>query len=44
MNLVPVIVDKENSGERSYDIFSRLLRDRIIILGSEIGLSCYQEK
>ena len=36
MNLVPVIVDKENSGERSYDIFSRLLKDRIILLSGEI--------
>ena len=36
MNLVPVIVDKENSGEKSYDIFSRLLKDRIILLSGEI--------
>ena len=36
MNLVPIIVDKENSGERSYDIFSRLLKDRIILLSGEI--------
>ena len=36
MNLIPVIVDKENSGERSYDIFSRLLKDRIILLSGEI--------
>ncbi len=36
MNLVPVIVDKENNGERSYDIFSRLLKDRIILLSGEI--------
>ncbi len=36
MNLVPVIIDKENSGERSYDIFSRLLKDRIILLSGEI--------
>ena len=32
MNLVPMIVDKELSGERSYDIFSRLLKNRIILL------------
>ena len=32
MNLVPVIVDKDTSSERSYDIFSRLLKDRIILL------------
>lgn len=36
MSLVPVIVDKEPGGERSYDIFSRLLKDRIIILNGEI--------
>ena len=36
MSLVPVIVDKEQGGERSYDIFSRLLKDRIIILSGEI--------
>ena len=36
MNLVPVIVDKSNNGERSYDIFSRLLKDRIILLSGEI--------
>ena len=36
MNLVPVIVDKETNGERSYDIFSRLLKDRIILLSGEI--------
>lgn len=37
MNLIPVIVDKENSGERSYDIFSRLLKDRIIVLSEEVN-------
>ena len=36
MNLVPVIVDKEQNGERSYDIFSRLLKDRIVLLSGEI--------
>ena len=36
MNLVPIIVDKEINGERSYDIFSRLLKDRIIFLSGEI--------
>ncbi len=36
MNLVPVVVDKEASGERSYDIFSRLLKNRIILLSGEI--------
>lgn len=37
MNLVPVIVDKEQNGERSYDIFSRLLKDRIVLLSGEIN-------
>ena len=37
MNLVPIIVDKEQNGERSYDIFSRLLKDRIIFLSGEIN-------
>lgn len=37
MNLVPIIIDKEQNGERSYDIFSRLLKDRIIILSGEIN-------
>lgn len=37
MNLVPVIVDKELDGERSYDIFSRLLKERIIFISGEIN-------
>lgn len=36
MGLIPIIVDKEGNGERSYDIFSRLLKDRIIVLSGEI--------
>ena len=36
MNLVPMIVDKETNGERSYDIYSRLLKNRIILLSGEI--------
>lgn len=36
MSLVPMVVDKEESGERSYDIFSRLLKNRIILLSGEI--------
>ena len=36
MNLIPMIVDKSNNGEKSYDIFSRLLKDRIILLSGEI--------
>ncbi len=36
MNLIPVVVDKERFGERSYDIFSRLLKERIIFISGEI--------
>jgi ATP-dependent Clp protease protease subunit len=35
-HLVPVVVEQTSRGERSYDIYSRLLKDRIIFLGSEI--------
>jgi len=34
--LVPIVVEQTNRGERSYDIYSRLLKDRIIFLGTEI--------
>lgn len=37
MNLVPVVVDKDIEGERSYDIFSRLLKERIIFISGEIN-------
>lgn len=37
MNLVPIVVEQTNRGERSYDIYSRLLQERIIFLGSEIS-------
>lgn len=40
MGLIPIIVDKETNGERSYDIFSRLLKDRIILLSGEIDDEC----
>ncbi len=33
MNLVPMVVEQTNRGERSYDIYSRLLKDRIIFSG-----------
>ena len=36
MNLVPIVVEQTSRGERSYDIYSRLLRDRIIMVGSVI--------
>ncbi len=34
--LVPIVVEQTNRGERSYDIYSRLLKDRIIFLGTPI--------
>ncbi len=37
MSLVPMVVEQTNRGERSYDIFSRLLNDRIIVLSEEIN-------
>ncbi len=36
MNLVPMVVEQSNRGERAYDIFSRLLKDRIVFLGGPI--------
>lgn len=36
MPLVPIVVDQTNRGERSYDIYSRLLKDRIIFMGSPV--------
>jgi ATP-dependent Clp protease protease subunit len=37
MSLVPVVVEQTNRGERSYDIYSRLLKDRIILLSEEVN-------
>ena len=37
MNLIPTVIEKSNMGERAYDIYSRLLKDRIIILSGEIN-------
>lgn len=37
MSLVPIVVEKTSGGERSYDIYSRLLQDRIIFLGEEVN-------
>lgn len=37
MNLIPTVIEKSNFGERAYDIYSRLLRERIIFLGSAIN-------
>ena len=36
-NLVPVVVESERNGERSYDIYSRLLKDRIIMLDTDVN-------
>ena len=37
MPLVPYVIEQTNRGERSYDIYSRLLKDRIIFLGDEVN-------
>ena len=37
MSLVPIVVEQTNRGERSYDIFSRLLKERIIILSDQVN-------
>ncbi len=37
MSLVPIVVERTAGGERSYDIYSRLLQDRIIFLGEEVN-------
>jgi ATP-dependent Clp protease, protease subunit len=37
MNYVPIVIEQSERGERSYDIYSRLLKDRVIFLGSEIN-------
>lgn len=37
MSLVPMVVEQTNRGERSYDIYSRLLKDRIVFLGEEVN-------
>lgn len=36
-NLVPIVVEKSASGERSYDIYSRLLKDRIVIMDTDVN-------
>ena len=35
-NLVPIVIEKTGQGERSYDIYSRLLKDRIVMLDNEV--------
>ena len=37
MSYIPMVVEQTNRGERSYDIFSRLLNDRVIILSEEVN-------
>lgn len=37
MNLIPYVIEQTSRGERSYDIYSRLLKDRIIFLGGEVN-------
>jgi ATP-dependent Clp protease, protease subunit len=37
MALIPIVVEQTNRGERSYDIYSRLLKDRIVILGTPVN-------
>ena len=37
MGLIPMVVEQTNRGERSYDIYSRLLKDRIVFIGGEIN-------
>jgi ATP-dependent Clp protease protease subunit len=37
MNLVPMVIEQTNRGERSFDIYSRLLKERIIFLGDEVN-------
>ena len=37
MSLVPYVVEQTNRGERSYDIFSRLLNDRIVMLNEDVN-------
>ncbi|WP_324825975.1 ATP-dependent Clp endopeptidase proteolytic subunit ClpP [Sinanaerobacter sp. ZZT-01] len=37
MSLIPMVVEQSSRGERSYDIYSRLLKDRIVFLGEEVN-------
>src|SRR6266446_6398435 len=37
MTLIPIVIEQTGRGERAYDIYSRLLRDRIVFLGSPIS-------
>ena len=35
--IIPTVIDKSNNGERAYDIYSRLLKDRIVVLGTDVN-------
>ena len=37
MSYIPMVVEQSNRGERAYDIYSRLLKDRIIFLGTQVN-------
>lgn len=37
MNMIPYVIEQSSRGERSYDIYSRLLKDRIVMIGDEIN-------
>ena len=37
MSYIPYVIEQNSRGERSYDIYSRLLKDRIIFLGEEVN-------
>jgi len=37
MSLIPIVIEQSSRGERAFDIYSRLLRDRIIFLGTAIS-------
>ena len=36
MSYIPIVIEQTNKGERSYDIYSRLLKDRIVFVSGEI--------
>ena len=44
MSLVPMVIETTGRSERAYDIYSRLLKDRIILLGSEVNVAYHGGK
>ena len=44
MSLIPYVVEQTSRGERSYDIYSRLLKERIIFLGEEVNEEEYENE